>query len=306
MSIRIKRTRTTGVTARNLRDSLEAEGNNVKLLRPEGSSWRGTNKSLLVNWGCSSPINSGVNAIVFNKPNKISNASDKIKSFELFEQNSVSYPWYVTTEDNDFISVLAARINQYPNTPLMFRTTSTGYGGAGIYVLDDIITSVCTYKGIDIITTRDIHDYLTYLKNEDPEWSTIINNTKFVTEYFKAKDEFRVHVICGSVVFCQRKALRTDDDRPEEPNFYIRNHSNGFIFQQNNIEVPEMVKQESIKAVNALGLDFGAVDIRFKRSRSQGDSCKVLEVNTAPSLTGNTLKAYTDVFNSVHRVLNEA
>jgi D-alanine-D-alanine ligase-like ATP-grasp enzyme len=40
-------------------------------------------------------------------------------------------------------------------------------------------------------------------------------------------------------------------------------------------------------------LDFGAIDIIYNESR---DQAYVLEVNTAPGLTGQTIQSYADAF----------
>lgn len=295
-SIRIKCKNQTRPSARSLRDSLTAKGLNTKLLRLSGSTWIGTNRSLLVNWGCSSRVTPGTNAKVLNNPNNITNASNKLKSFELFEQHDVSHPWYVSRSDNDFKDQLVERVLDNTHRGFMFRTTATGYGGEGIHCVEALGVSVFNTYGN--INTNTVSQYIDLIIED------ISEPVVFVSEYFKACDEFRVHVVCGQVIFCQRKALRTDEQRPANPNFTVRNHANGFIFQQNNIEVPEVVKTEAIKAVQALGLDFGAVDIKAKQEATRPEHCAVLEVNSAPGISGNTLKAYTDVFKTIYNVVS--
>ena len=304
MTIRIKRCRMTSPSAKRLKDSLHFNGvEGTRLLLMEGTNWQGNSKSLLVNWGSTSPINRGTRAKVLNKPEAISKATNKIKTFEALEESGINFPWYVRKNRTDFFSEVLTKMCN--SDILMFRTTSSGYGGEGIHVLKDIKKNAAEHVGTteENLTNLDIRTYASHLFNSDTEWSPIIRSTKFVTEYFKARDEYRVHVICGGVAFCQRKGLRTDDDRPEEVNFFVRNHSNGFIFQQNDIEVPEAVKQASVRAVQALGLDFGAVDIRWN---SRTGEYSVLEVNTAPAITGNTLTKYTEVFKSIHDILQES
>jgi len=51
------------------------------------------------------------------------------------------------------------------------------------------------------------------------------------------------------------------------------------------------VAQASVDCINALGLDFGAVDIGID---AQGNVA-VFEVNSAPALEGMTLKNYVDM-----------
>jgi hypothetical protein len=61
------------------------------------------------------------------------------------------------------------------------------------------------------------------------------------------------------------------------------------VFSRTGIrEIPE-VTQLAIKAVQALGLDFGAVDVVFADGKAS-----VLEVNSAPGLKGQTLVSYAN------------
>lgn len=303
MSIRIKRTGVTGPTAKLLKESLEGVGVNTRLLLSSNSSWSGAPKSLLVNWGCTAPIGDRVRAKVLNKPSKIKNATDKIKTFKLLADQGISHPWFVLKSEHDFIEQLANKaFATQGKITLFFRTTATGFGGEGINVLENIREKTEDFLGMVDPGYDEYLAYFTHLKHSANEWSSIIRNTVFVSEYFKARDEYRIHVICGGVAFSQRKSLRTDDDRPETPNFQVRNHANGFIFQQNDVEVPEIVKAASVKAVAALGLDFGAVDIKYNAARG---TYSILEVNTAPAIQNSTLARYTEVFSSIHKILQE-
>jgi D-alanine-D-alanine ligase-like ATP-grasp enzyme len=54
-----------------------------------------------------------------------------------------------------------------------------------------------------------------------------------------------------------------------------------------------MVTSEAIKAVNCLGLYFGAADVIWNDKEQRA---YVLEVNTAPGLEGTTLENYANAF----------
>lgn len=122
------------------------------------------------------------------------------------------------------------------------------------------------------------------------------------TLYMPKKHEFRVHVFRGEVVDTQRKARRRDvpDD---QINWKIRNHDNGFIFARNEeFIVPECVHKQAVRAVKSCGLDFGAVDVIYNQKE---DTAYVLEVNTAPGLTGETLVGYTQRLEAVLKEIEE-
>lgn len=114
-------------------------------------------------------------------------------------------------------------------------------------------------------------------------------------EYIKKKEEYRVHVFMGEVIDVQRKARKLDVP-DEEVNWQVRNLDGGFIYAREGVELPEEAHLQAIAAVEALGLDFGAVDIIWNE---RSDTYYVLEVNTAPGLTGTTLEKYVGAFRGV-------
>src|SRR5690606_23689172 len=121
-------------------------------------------------------------------------------------------------------------------------------------------------------------------------------NSEFWVKYKKKKDEFRVHVAFGRVIDVQRKALRQTDHEGNpidttKIDFRIRNLAHGFIFKRHDISVPSCVTEEAVKAVEALGLDFGAADVIYNAAEGKA---YVLEVNTAPGLEGTTVESYTN------------
>ena len=99
----------------------------------------------------------------------------------------------------------------------------------------------------------------------------------------------------GAVVDIQRKA-RKRDVADDAVNWQVRNLDGGFIFAREGVvEAPE-ASEEALKAVAALGLDFGAVDIMYN---ARENKYYVLEVNTAPGLAGTTLEGYAKRFREV-------
>ena len=110
------------------------------------------------------------------------------------------------------------------------------------------------------------------------------------TKATKHKHEFRVHVFKDKVIDVQQKRRRIGYDGPDTG---IRNHSNGYIYARSTVDYPDELLSSSIKAVQLLGLDFGAVDIGY---RERDGKVFVFEVNTAPGLTGTTLEKYIQTF----------
>ena len=108
------------------------------------------------------------------------------------------------------------------------------------------------------------------------------------TKYVPKKDEYRVHVFGGRVIDYAMKKRRRD---AEVTNEYVRSHANGWVFVRDSVLLPNSVGNMAKRAIQALGLDFGAVDIICDKHSGQP---YVLEINTAPGLVGTTLGRYAD------------
>lgn len=108
-------------------------------------------------------------------------------------------------------------------------------------------------------------------------------------KYRRKDKEYRIHVFKGTIIDMQEKRKRTTDGDADAFNSYIRNHSNGWVFCRGDVDPPDDVLNEAAKAIEALKLDFGAVDVIYN---SKTGKTYVLEVNTAPGLTGTTLDNY--------------
>lgn len=103
----------------------------------------------------------------------------------------------------------------------------------------------------------------------------------FFTQFIESDREFRVQVYRSAHLGTYEKVLK----RPWElkRGSIGRNHRRGYGFELVKGElVPRAAVDEAIKAVRALGLDFGAVDI----IHGMDGHHYVLEVNTAPGGEG--------------------
>lgn len=141
------------------------------------------------------------------------------------------------------------------------RTHTTGRGGEGINLITHPVTEYDRHPGL---------------------W----------TKYFKRKHEYRVHVLRGQVIDVQqKKKLRGGEADP-----YIRSYDNGWVFCRNDVSAPACVLDASIRAVEALGLDFGGVDVGYNLHY---DRPAVFEVNTAPGIEGTTVENYIAAFKQI-------
>lgn len=152
-----------------------------------------------------------------------------------------------------------------PEYPVVCRTKLNGHSGEGIVIAN----------------------------NEDE-----LVDAPLYTEYVKKKDEYRVHVSAADgAFFVQRKARKLD---VENPNWQIRNLAGGFVFVEVELaEVPAEVIYFANNTIEALGLDFGGVDIIWN---DREEKAYVLEVNTACGLEERTAERYADAFRNLAAV----
>jgi glutathione synthase/RimK-type ligase-like ATP-grasp enzyme len=208
-----------------------------------GGSYRPSIKTIVLNWGNSNPMFSTQNWI--NKPEAVSNATNKLKAFKVFKPNNISIPEFTTDK-------VVAQAWLVSKNKVVARHKLCGTNG----------------EGIEIVKPGES-----------------LPNVQLYVKYQKKDKEFRVHVFNKKVIDITEKRRRSgfEGDR----NAYVRNLANGWVFCRGDVNPIDEVKTEAIKAVSALGLDFGAVDVIQYSGKAY-----ILEVNTAPGLEGMTLTRY--------------
>ena len=103
---------------------------------------------------------------------------------------------------------------------------------------------------------------------------------------FHKEREYRVHVLWGRVIKLQRK-------HPHDPESIVWSNESSH-FERVNKDNPSYrgINDIGVRAVRALGLDMGAVDVGVRRFKKDDEECIVFEVNTAPSLNQETAERY--------------
>ena len=245
-----------------------AEALGGKVLKLVGSSYFPGADTIVINWGNTNPpanLSTSHGDFMYqgfmNDPNDIKNASNKLKFFELTKDLNIC-PRFWTNKD------------EIPDEafPIVCRTVLAGHSGDGIVIANDR--------------------------------SELVPAPLYV-EYKKKKDEYRIHVGCRitpyvgelnpggletTIIASQRKAKRHD---AENVNWQVRNLRNGFVYVRDGVNPPASVFDVARKALEASGLDFGAVDVIYNASE---EKAYVLEINTAPGLEGQTIEDYVAFF----------
>lgn len=99
-------------------------------------------------------------------------------------------------------------------------------------------------------------------------------------EYIDAPREYRVHILNGKSIRISEKA-------------HIAFHDYTTVKPTHNVK---HVRKAAKAAVEAVGLDFGAVDVL-----ADDDNCWVLEVNSAPGIGGSMPRVYAEAFRTYLR-----
>ena len=125
------------------------------------------------------------------------------------------------------------------------------------------------------------------IKYIKPHTETIPTAKLYTVEFLKDR-EFRTHVIFGKIIDITEKIPSSSN-----PNsIRVRTLKNGWIYKREST-IPLNIGSLGLRAVRALDLEFGAVDILYN---SESKEAVVCEVNTAPGIVGLTLRKYVQAF----------
>lgn len=242
---------------------LIAQGLGVLRCNPLNTRFRPRREDIVINWGCSyfaiynNRLDRPYDCIYINDPMTVGLAKDKRRALGAMEQLGVSVIPF-TQDKEQAIQWIEEGSYVYE------RHTLYGHGGSGIRVVHSV---------------GDL---------------TAGTSVQLYTKGIPIRREYRVHVFDGKVIEHVQKRKRLDTD-PNLVSDYIRNHTQGWVFVKNGFDYLSEVEEQAIKAVQALGLDFGAVDVITEKHT--GD-VYVLEVNTACGFdpNGSTLRKYITAF----------
>lgn len=236
-----------------------AESLECKRLNVNRNTYRGYSNDIVINWGSQRWLD-GLSRVdhILNNPRCIKNASNKLLAFELFKEHDIP-----TVDYTSSVEQVREWIDE--GSVVFQRTTATGHSGNNIVVAT----------------------------NQDD----VLEGCPLYTKNFNKTREYRLHIFKDKLVCIQQKRLKASENREHEPDEYIWSHDKGQrIFVRHSVEITdemlEEVKTISVGAVEALSLDFGAVDIVW----NEEEGFKVLEVNTGIGLVGSTIDDWKNTF----------
>lgn len=168
------------------------------------------------------------------------------------------------------------------------------------YELEDIINSnldilnypiiakkICGFKGhgmMKLDTKEELSNFL----------NTTNTNGYYFEEYFNGSAEYRLHVSNGGCFMAWRKLRK--NDTPDDKRWYFNSDHCNWVNENHELfnkpsNWNEMINQ-SVNALNAVGLDIGSVDLRCQSPKKDNPIFKIIEINSAPSLGEQGIEAY--------------
>lgn len=114
---------------------------------------------------------------------------------------------------------------------------------------------------------------------------------RLYSKYEETTKEFRVYIFNGLFLDALEKRRNSDMLAANKINYRVRTEENGWVFCRGHVELPNECAIQAIKAVKALNLVFGGVDIIWNEPKKRAT---VLEVNTAPGIFGNTVTYFAE------------
>lgn len=237
----------------NVLSALKSKGHNVLKLNISRSTYSGRNTDKIINWGRHDRGSIERNFKIYNDPSAVAIAANKKATFDKLSLEGLGafLPPFTTSK-----RIAEEWIRE----------------GFVVFCRELLVSS----QGRGIQIAQELGDLV---------------DCPLYTRYVPVDRELRVHVFNGNVIdFSQKKKIsreRREELGMDDPNGFIRNLENGWIFAREGVGISEDVKEVCINCVQKVGLDFGAVDVIV----SQGIP-KVLEINTAPGVTGTTVEKY--------------
>lgn len=210
----------------------------------------------VIRWGDRIDLGVSSNAIQYNTAQNLNHASNKKLAREILEKAGVAVPKLIKNDEL-----------YKADYPVVLRP-SRHRAGLNFFVInsdEDLVKATSRFKSKE--------EY-------------------YISEVYPKTEEYRVHCASGKALLIKRK--------PEPPdksvvawNFH-QNELPWTTIERRNYDI-DMVKM-ALKAVSALGLDFGAVDIMSKPTNKKLPKHVVIEVNTAPSYTPYLILKYGTYF----------
>lgn len=266
----------------------------------ESGKNRPRDKNIIIGWGTktSEDIDLG-NIKTLNHPNAVRKNRDKLTALKMMkaDRNLSSN----IAKFRPAVGILEAYDRGDVSSPMIGRKRHH-QGGKGLWVclvkshIEKAVSDGAEYfqNYIDIKVEYRLHiftgDIIYAVKKvENPTEAGWINQRREKIQEYANKHDINLN---DMTVDCVLGRLVKEAVLPDQ---IVRSNKRGWKFSGVALNtIPTPLKNAAIKAVEIIGLDFGAVDCAIDVS----DHPFIIEINTGPGLQGTSLSKYTEAFRS--------
>lgn len=281
----------TDFTGKNIADALGAECGSEDPLKKD--------YDIVICWGTKVKTNVilPTNKLILNDPNRIRVNRNKYNTLQLLNDANVNIGKFCAA--GEIKNKLADGSLKFP----MVARTTYHQGGKGLWL---------------ILNNAGVTKAIKY-------------GASYFQDFMDVTDEYRLHIIDGTLLYVQKKVERNIEDinaayvrinkekiqyiaqknnvtideptidyvlsktcTDKWPNINVRSNGKGWKFSQIS-KVPEALLSIAVEALTTIGLDFGAVDC----CTLHDGSVAIIEVNTGPGLEGTPFKTYIKKFKEI-------
>lgn len=231
------------------------------------------NRRSVVRFGSTTEVDDSIakggSRVEINTVEAIKNSANKLRMKTCFSNNAVkTADWWKTTD-------LPADLTTLP-FPLIGKNVFGSRGMGNTFI-------------------ENVEELQAWLKGK-------INANYIIEKYYNYVREYRLHVSKNGCFYTCRKMLKRD--APEDNKFQRHDDNCVWIVEENPLfDKPvnwENVVEESVKALKAVGLDFGAIDLRIQSAKTAKGKVRetpdfiIVEINSAPSMGEITERKYLE------------
>jgi carbamoylphosphate synthase large subunit len=219
----------------------------------------------------------GGNRLEINTVESIKNSSSKFLMKQCFLNNNVkTADWFLYNKESQTFITAAREEIELINLP--YPIISKSYFGS---------------RNQGNIKHDSAEDLAAWLVNK--------NTSKCLFEkYYNYAREYRLHVTSDGCFYTCRKMLKTGTENNEK--WYRNDEHCVWILEENELfDKPinwNLIVEESIKALKAVKLDIGAIDLRIQSATTAKGNIRkepdfiIVEINSAPSFGEVTIEKY--------------
>lgn len=236
-----------------------------------------------------STIANGGDRIELNTVEAIKNSSNKLLMKQRFTKKEVkTADWWIMVDKDDDFKLLA------PQHKIIDELD---------YDVEELDTLPYPIISKHIFGSRGTGNKKHDNQESLEAWMEGKDLSKYIFEkYYNYNREYRLHISKNGCFYTCRKMLKAE--APQEVRWYRNDQHCVWVLEENeSFDKPvnwNDVVEESVKALKAVGLDFGAVDLRIQSSKNKDGDLReapkfiVVEINSAPSMAAITTIKYAE------------